>query len=100
MNYEVVINVSYGGFCLSDKAIQYLADHGLDIEDHYPSQNELPRHHPLLVQCVKELDKEAGGQYSDLTIVKVNGLYRIHEYDGSESIETPKTMNWFDPTKY
>lgn len=100
MSYEVVISVSYGSFSLSDKAIQYLADHGLDIDDHYPGQNELPRHHPLLVQCVKELGKEAGGQYSDLTIVKVDGLYRIHEYDGSESIETPKAMKWIDPTKY
>ncbi len=97
--FEVVYNACYGGFSLSDKALAWLKENGMDLEDNcYPLENELPRHHPLLVKCVKELGNEAGNQLSYLVIAEVSGKYRIREYDGFESVETPDQIKWTDPS--
>lgn len=100
MSYQVVINCCYGGFHLSNKALKWLADKGLDLDDSYPSLSALPRHHPLLVECINVLGQEASGELSNLEIVTVTGKYRIHEYDGYESIQTPESVTWIDPTVY
>lgn len=100
MTYQVVINCCYGGFALSDKALAWLANRGVKLDSPYPTTDDLPRHHPLLVECVKVLGKEASGDMSKLDIVSVTGNYRVTEYDGFESIETPEAMKWIDPTKY
>ena len=128
---KVVINNCYGGYSLSYKAMKWLSDHGLkeaeeelseraaylekdnehnqitrlyrqyhSIEDEsfYPG---IPRHHPLLIQCVEELGEETGGMRAELIVVAFEGnLYRIAEYDGMESIETPDCLNWTDSSKY
>lgn len=86
---KVVYNACFGGFGLSDMAIQYLIDHGL------PEDMDIPRHHPVLVNCVEELGKKANGFCSRLKIAKIKGnVYRIDEYDGMESVETPDTYDW------
>lgn len=62
---------------------------------------EIPRHHPLLVQCVEELGKKANGICSELKVVTFEGdLYRITEYDGLESLEIPEYLDWEDCSKY
>jgi hypothetical protein len=98
MNYQVVINCCYGGFTLSDKALNWLADRGLKLETPYPTLKDLPRHHPLLVECINALGDKASGDMSKLVVYSVAGKYRVTEYDGFESIETPGNINWIDPT--
>ena len=94
--YKVVINCCYGGFDLSKKAEElYFQKTGKQFNEWTGS-----RHDPALVAVVEELtSKEASNEYSRLNIVEVKGLYRITEYDGFESIETPEDLDWIDPTK-
>ena len=90
--HEIVINNDYGGFSLSDKAVKWLNAHGKNMEDGYDS---ISRMDPLLIECVKTLGKEADGDYAHLQVVMFDGnKYRIIEYDGWESLETPDTINW------
>ena len=55
------------------------------------------RHDPVLVQVVEELGDKANGQCAKLRIAEVSGPYRIDEYDGSESVETPEGYDWIIP---
>ena len=107
---KVVINNCYGGFELSNEAWDWMIERGLDKGyynenpdynpekgllsryKYYPSyEPELPRHHPLLVQCIEELGNKANGDCAELIVVEIPGnQYRINEYDGVESIETPE----------
>ena len=55
------------------------------------------RHDPALVQVVEEMGDEANGEYAELRIAEVSGPYRIDEYDGFESVETPGSYDWITP---
>jgi hypothetical protein len=58
---------------------------------------DLSRHDPVLVQVVEELGTErASGPYARLLIAEVpsGGKYRIDEYEGCESVETPDSYEW------
>lgn len=55
------------------------------------------RHDPALVQVVEELGDKASDKYARLRIAEVSGPYRIDEYDGSESVETPDSYDWITP---
>jgi len=55
---------------------------------------DVERNDPVLVQVVEELGDKANGKYSKLRVVEVDGLYKIDEYDGYESIETPDQIEW------
>jgi len=55
------------------------------------------RHDPILVQVVEELGDKANGSYAKLAIEEVSGPYRIDEYDGFESVETPGSYDWITP---
>lgn len=88
---RVVYNADWGGYGLSDDAIQWLKEHGLEFED----ENDIPRHNKLLVQCVRELGRKANGEYSDLDICVLSGnRYRIDEYDGRETVVEPIDEEW------
>ena len=53
---------------------------------------DLERHDPILVQIVEELGKEASNMSARLEIAEIKGnKYRINEYDGSESVDTPES---------
>jgi hypothetical protein len=46
---------------------------------------------------IEELGKEASGDYSNLCISKIDSpLYKIDEYDGSESVVTPDDIGWIN----
>lgn len=102
---KVVINTCYGGYRLSEEAANWLIEHGID-ESYYKDFNEkyihhelsynVPRHHPLLVKCVEELGTEkASGIFAYLKVVEIDSdVYRIDEYDGMESVETPNDIYW------
>lgn len=55
------------------------------------------RHDPVLVQVVEELGDKANGEYAKLRIEEVSGPYRITEYDGYETVETPSGCDWITP---
>ena len=91
---KVVYSASYANFTLSPDAEQYLRDRGLDMPEHL-----IPRHHPLLVQCVEELGDKAGWEDREggecvLDIHELKGFkYRIETiYDaaGMERVLEPE----------
>ena len=94
--YKVAFNGCYGGFVLSDKAISRLKELGVKLDDDY-EYRDMPRHHPLLIRVIEELGKEASGDYSNLCISTIDSpLYKIDEYDGSESVVTPECTRWIN----
>jgi hypothetical protein len=58
---------------------------------------DVVRHDPALVQVVEELGDKANGMCAKLRIDEVSGPYRIDEYDGFESVETPGGYDWIIP---
>lgn len=98
---KIVLNTCYGGFVLSDKALKFLEARGCAVQwgpgefaINYLKE-ELPRHHPLLVECVETLGKDAFGFCSKLEVCEIEGnCYKIGEYDGYESILTPESLDW------
>ena len=105
---KVVINVCFGGFSLSDKAIlRYIELSGKEIKETNNSYIGLTvfttdgdeyncykpfsdnRTDPLLVQVVEELGDEADGRCAELRVVEIpdNVEWEIDDYDGNESIE-------------
>jgi hypothetical protein len=110
---KIVYNGSYGGFGLSEKAVQRysdLAGLGLTYKKHEDSpwsnwytpdgecwrEYDLDRADPLLVQVVEELGEEANGLYARLDIMDLpkGTLYRIDEYDGMETVMTQDDYDW------
>ena len=91
---KVVINCSYGGFSLSKEAMQYLTDkYGIEYCEY--GYVDLQRHDKRLVEVVEVLGDKANGMFAKLVVKEINSnIYRIDEYDGSESIETPDTVDW------
>lgn len=101
--YKVVINNCYGGFSLSEEASEYLNErYDMNINPEYgflpysPSDGYIPRHDKRLVEVVETLGEErASGSCSELVIVEISTpCYRIDEYDGMESVETPEGIEW------
>lgn len=109
MKNKVVYNACYGGFSVSRKAAERLAQLGapgmaqeLEQANNDPSTfgdyfgaYDVARHDRRLVQVVEELGKEASGMFARLEIIELNSnRYRIREYDGIESVEEPHTIDW------
>lgn len=100
--YKVVINRCYGGFSLSKEASEYLNEkYGMNIDPKYGDLpyfgiNCMPRHDKRLIEVVEILGEErASGDCSELVIVEIDTpCYRIDEYDGMESVETPEGIEW------
>lgn len=109
MKNEVVYNACFGGFHLSNKAVNWLEKNGSDdiktlikenknneyidviVTDYYRTR----RHDPDLISVVKALGKEANDTFSELKIFYISGdRYYIQEYDGSEDVLTPDNIPW------
>ena len=109
---RIVINKCFGGFSLSRKAMERMAELGsqealMEIAEHEEWKNDgkdkyyeynsymrdVARNDPYLIQTVEELGEAAGGQCAELIIVEVDNRapWYLHEYDGRESIQQ------FDP---
>jgi hypothetical protein len=107
---KIVFNNCYGGFSVSDAAMDRMVELGWNLKlnpKYKPNSKSVfsgkylcmgyvdcPRHHPILIQVVEELGKKANGVDANLEIVEVESLYRIEEYDGSESVVTPDGSDW------
>ena len=109
---KVVYNACYGGFGLSNKAMDRMVElgyEGLKLNPEYASGKksifnhkyygdyDIPRHDPILVQVVEELGDKASGDCANLQIDEVYGSYHIDEYDGSERVMTAPDYDWVTP---
>ena len=106
MKFKVVINDCYGAFDLSEEAFDLLSKRtGKTIDqlnDEYiymGTAKDGARSCPDLIAVVEKLGVEAASSadYSQLKIVEledVDGRYKISEYDGAETVRTPKQMHW------
>lgn len=114
MKTKVVYNACFGGFSISKEACEMLAAEGVEsaakalISSPHETEWEkafgfsysasgMARHDPRLVSVVEALGDRANGRYAKLRIAEVDGPYRIDEYDGSESVETPDSYEWVKP---
>jgi hypothetical protein len=92
---RIVINDCYGGFGLSDAALEmYKKLAGISDLDFY--SRDIPRDDPYLVKIVKEMGSLANGSCANLKIVEVPGDvdWIVSEYDGAEWIaEKHRTWN-------
>jgi hypothetical protein len=90
---KIVYNACYGGFGLSEAAILRYAEitgaKGFSVYD-------IERTDPALVQVVEEMGEAANGMSAALRIAELPAgtLYRIDEYDGSETVMTQDDYNW------
>ena len=106
---KIVINDCYGGFGLSDQAIErYATIKGIDIEgrkskspffdgqiDYFYAGTEkmfsyrnIERNDPALIQTIEELGGNANDWGSELKIVTIpeDVKWQIEEYDGLEHV--------------
>jgi hypothetical protein len=111
---RVVYNACYGGFSLSNDAMDRIIELGYEglrpNAEYDPSYEsffasikywgdcDIPRHNPILVQVVEELGEKANGSCARLAIEEVDGPYRIEEYDGFETVKEPYDVHdWIIP---
>ena len=88
---KIVRNACHGGFGFSDYAKLWFEVRG--VKNPY----SLPRHHPLLVECVETLGKKANSRNSELVIEEVKQFYRLEESNGYETVITPEDkQDWVD----
>jgi hypothetical protein len=88
MTQKIAINTDFGGFGLSDEAIDlYKVLTGIPpVDDLY--YWELKRNDPVLIQIIEQLGDSAGGKYSSIKVVEIpdDVEWHIHEYDGMEHV--------------
>lgn len=98
--FKVAYCAQYGGFGLSREAVKRIKeiDDSYEKWDDYDFGYKIPRHDPALIQAIEELGLEvASGPHCTLEIEEISGrTYRINEYDGNESVETPENdhLSW------
>jgi hypothetical protein len=112
---KVVINSDYGGFNLSDEAIELYAkykgitlrkeersadsalssDYYLEEGNEWFNCREIPRNDVELVRVVKELGEKANGFCASLKLVDIplDVQWFIEEYDGNEWV-AEKHRTW------
>lgn len=112
---KIVFNACFGGFGLSDEAMERYAEIKgwqfikdtlgswstskiIDLKGNEYSQYDLEgdRTDPVLIQVIEELGAVANGWAADLQIADLprGTRYRIDEYDGSESVMTMDDYDW------
>lgn len=111
---KVVINSDFGGFNLSDKAIEAYAkrknisltkkenefwkvgsDYFLEGTEDYFEVREIPRNDLVLVEVIEELGEKANGFCSSLKVVEIpeDVDWYVEEYDGNEWV-AEKHRTW------
>jgi hypothetical protein len=82
---KIVINNCYGGFGLSEKAIEMM-----DLKDNEYEyiDDDIARDDPRLIDVVEKLGGKANGLYADLTVIEIpdDVEWQIEEYDGMECV--------------
>jgi hypothetical protein len=92
---KVVINGCFGGFGLSDAALEeYKGRRDITDPDFY--YYDIPRDCPVLVAMIEEQGSAINGGFADLKVVEIpDGVnWYIAEYDGLEHVaERHRTWN-------
>jgi len=99
---KIVINQCYGGFGLSDLAIEKYAElAGIELEQHDEadtfslmfgkykfSSSDLSRCDENLIKVVEELGEDVNSELADLTVVEIpdDVEWGIYDYDGIEHV--------------
>jgi hypothetical protein len=88
MTQKIVINTDFGGFGLSDEALELykvLMEIPLVTNLCYW---EIDRDDPVLIQIIEQLGDKANDRYATLKVVEIpdDVEWHIHEYDGMEHI--------------
>ena len=84
---KVVINSCFGGFGLSDAALdEYKVRKDITDPDFY--YYDIPRDCPVLVAMIEEQGTAINGGFADLRIVEIpdDVDWYIEEYDGNEHV--------------
>ena len=83
---KIVINSCYGGFSLSEAAVERFKELSGDTEATSYHLTNNSRNNPHLVQVVEELGSKADGRFANLKIVEIpdDVEWIIEEYDGIE----------------
>jgi len=95
MTQKIAINTDFGGFGLSNQALELykvLMEIPLTTNLDYW---EIDRDDPVLVQVIEQLGDSAGDSYSSIKVVEIpDGVeWRISEYDGVEWV-AEKHRTW------
>ncbi len=93
---EVLYNICYGGWGISEKAVElYNLRNGNNNPITTLDSGDLCRHDPILIQIYKELGVEFNDVYAKIQIKKIPKIYEnyyyIREYDGAESVNIDYT---------
>lgn len=98
---KVVYNACFGGFSLSPSAVRLGREISGnqkwgDADEKYGFIEGIERHDPVLVRVVEELGRAASGSCAKLAVKEIPSgtLYRIDEYDGSETVMTNSDYDW------
>jgi hypothetical protein len=98
---EIVLNRHYGGFGLSEEAVNRLLELGYKISEVTQSKidaygleqreywvgESISRLDPLLIQVVRELGPAASADNASLEVSEVTVFYDLISNDGIESVE-------------
>ena len=94
---EERIKKRYRYYMTMDEWVAYDKEYS---EQTWRYDRSVSRHDPILVKVVEELGEKASGDYVDLQIEEVEGLYRIDEYDGMERVMTPSDYKWENANEF
>jgi hypothetical protein len=86
---KIAINTCWGGFALSDQAMEELDKLGVKLEDRYLYNPTILRDDPRLIQVIEKLGKAASAPGENIVIVEIPDDvedWYIHDYDGQEWI--------------
>jgi hypothetical protein len=91
---KVVINTCFGGFGLSEKAVEIYAEQK-EIVPVDVSTYDIPRDDSTLVAIVEQLGPKAAGRFASLKVVEIPAdvEWTVQEYDGAEWI-AEKHRTW------
>lgn len=102
INYlDIAINRCFGAWKLSYNATQWLKYRGMTDANFKNWIEYKDRHNPILIECIRELGKEASsmsncGPESCIQIHTLTNenVYFIQDWDGMEKVWTPSTCPW------
>lgn len=87
-NADIVLSEDFGNKVLIDRSSDLFFQHVI-------SDCDMPRYDKDLIDVVETLGDEANGRFAELQVVEIDDdRYRIIEYDGLESVETPSSIAW------
>ena len=97
---EILINIRFGGWNMSKKAIELYKLRNPENNFENDFENDFNRHDPILVEIYKELGNNFDGKYGKTKIKKIpkkyENYYDIDDYEGIESVKINYTKYKLD----